>query len=107
MAWSMLQLFAVAAPVDGPPPGTDSMVQARTGPTRPSVGGTGWTVASLMTVLDVLGGFLGTRTVTAALVHRQISGDGVAVESSLRGASRLPSPHPAGRTRLGFSRDAG
>ncbi|SIO89846.1 predicted acyl-CoA transferase/carnitine dehydratase [Nocardiopsis sp. JB363] len=74
---------------DDLPPGTDFMVQAETGLTSPSVDGAGRTVASLMTVLDVLGGFLGAQAVTAALVHRQVSGGGVAVESSLLGASRL------------------
>jgi crotonobetainyl-CoA:carnitine CoA-transferase CaiB-like acyl-CoA transferase len=76
-------------PSEGLPPGTDFMVQAHTGLTAPKPDGTGTTVASLMTALDVLGGFLGAQAVTAALVRREESGGGVAVESSLRSAARL------------------
>lgn len=71
------------------PPGTDFMVQAHSGLTGPLPNGEGRTVASLMTILDVLGGFLGAQAVTAALLHREASGHGVTVESSLRGAARL------------------
>ncbi|WP_306369629.1 CoA transferase [Nocardiopsis sp. CC223A] len=70
------------------PPGTDFMVQARTGLTAPGED-TATTVASLMTVLDVLGGFLGAQTAVAALLEGGRLGAGVAAESSLRGAARL------------------
>lgn len=73
----------------GSPPGTDFMVQAQTGLTGPDPRGTGSTVSSLMTVLDVLGGFLGAQSITAALAHREKHGGGSAVESSLRGAAHL------------------
>ncbi|WP_246076251.1 CoA transferase [Amycolatopsis cihanbeyliensis] len=69
------------------PPGTDFMVQARTGlaelvgpPDQPPA-------PSLLTVLDVLGGLLGAEAVLAGLLVRRQHGTGVAVESSLLGAA--------------------
>ncbi|WP_116245588.1 CoA transferase [Nocardiopsis sp. FIRDI 009] len=76
-------------PADGLPPGTDFMVQAHEGLTAPTRTPGRTTVASLMTVLDVLGGFLGAQAVTAALLTRERLGSAVAVESSLRAAADL------------------
>lgn len=87
------------------PPGTDFMVQAHAGLTAPAPEGRGVTVASLMTVLDVLGGFLGAQVVTAALAHREGIGEGVAVESSLRGAAHLLSSARRTRGEEGESAD--
>ncbi|OEV31315.1 acyl-CoA transferase [Streptomyces nanshensis] len=71
------------------PMGTDFMVQARTGmgeAARPS----GEPPApSLMTLLDVMGGLLGTETVLAALLQRERYGHGVRVDSSLLGAADI------------------
>ncbi|ATY16465.1 CoA transferase [Amycolatopsis sp. AA4] len=74
------------ADCDGPdlPPGTDFMVQARSG--LSAVAGTDG-APSLMTVLDVLGGLLGAETIAAALLERDRRGAGVAAESSLFGAA--------------------
>ncbi|MEV2275876.1 CoA transferase [Nocardiopsis sp. NPDC049922] len=92
-------------PADGLPPGTDFMVQAHEGLTAPAPTPGRTTVASLMTVLDVLGGFLGAQAVTAALLTRERLGSAVAVESSLRaaadllrGARRTGTPDPDGHT---------
>ncbi|MFI6578887.1 CoA transferase [Nocardiopsis sp. NPDC050513] len=76
-------------PADGLPPGTDFMVQAHEGLTAPAPVPGRTTVASLMTVLDVLGGFLGAQAVTAALLTRERLGSAVSVESSLRAAADL------------------
>lgn len=72
---------------DDLPPGTDFMVQARTGlaelvrpPGTPPA-------PSLMTLLDVLGGILGATATIAGLLHRRRTGLGVAVESSLLSAA--------------------
>ncbi|WP_433563090.1 CoA transferase [Nocardia sp. CA-151230] len=69
------------------PPGTDFMVQARTGlaelvgpPCAPPA-------PSLMTLLDVLGGILGAEAAVAGLLLRQRDRTGAAVESSLLSAS--------------------
>jgi crotonobetainyl-CoA:carnitine CoA-transferase CaiB-like acyl-CoA transferase len=69
------------------PPGTDFMVQARSGladllspPGRPPSG-------SLMTLLDVLGGLLAAEAAVAGLVLHQRTGAHVAAESSLFGAA--------------------
>ncbi|NJQ13656.1 CoA transferase [Streptomyces bohaiensis] len=70
-----------------PPMGTDFMVQARTG-VGEAVRPEGEVPApSLMTLLDVLGGMLGTETVLAALLLRERTGCGVRAESSLLGAA--------------------
>jgi len=81
------------------PPGTDFMVQARSGLST-VVGDDG--APSLMTVLDVLGGLLGAETITAALVERDARGTGIAAESSLFGAAAelLRSGRPAARPAL-------
>ncbi|GAA3748421.1 CoA transferase [Salinactinospora qingdaonensis] len=88
------------------PMGTDFMVQAHTATStiEPSTGTR--SIASLMTILDVLGGFLGAQTVLAALLARLRSGRGVRAESSLLGAAHTlaarPQPRPA---RLVATRD--
>ncbi|WP_051163114.1 CoA transferase [Nocardia brevicatena] len=78
--WSGLEL-------DDLPPGTDFMVQARTGlaylvdtPETPPA-------PSLMTLLDVLGGILGAEATVIGLLARRETSGGVAVESSLLGAA--------------------
>ncbi len=69
------------------PMGTDFMVQARTG-VGEAVRPDGETPApSLMTLLDVLGGLLGTEAVLAGLLLRERTGHGVRVGSSLLGAA--------------------
>nr|WP_221471860.1 CoA transferase [Amycolatopsis umgeniensis] len=69
------------------PPGTDFMVQARTGLAE-LVGPAGEPSApSLMTLLDVLGGLLGAETVVAALLARRRHDTGISAESSLFGAA--------------------
>ncbi|WP_232376162.1 CoA transferase [Amycolatopsis aidingensis] len=69
------------------PPGTDFMVQARTG-LAGLVGPPDQQAApSLLTLLDVLGGLLGAEAVLAGLLVRAQRGTGVAVESSLLGAA--------------------
>lgn len=77
------------------PPGTDFMVQARTGlaeliglPDTPAA-------PSLMTVLDVLGGMLGAEAAVLGLLRRRATGGGVAVESSLLSASNTLRRHAA------------
>ena len=91
------------------PPGTDFMVQARTGlaelvgpPDTPAA-------PSLMTILDVLGGVLGAEAAIIGLLRRRAVGGGVAVESSLLSASNILRRHacagmPAG-TRQPFRMD--
>lgn len=78
------------------PPGTDFMVQARSGladlvgpPDTPPA-------PSLMTLLDVLGGLLGAEATVLGLLHRDRTGTGAAVESSLLSASNTLRRH--GRT---------
>jgi len=84
------------------PPGTDFMVQARTGLAE-LVGPPGHPPApSLMTLLDVLGGVLGAEAVMIGLLARAQRGSGMAVRSSLSGAAeelRVTRPAPA---RAGF-----
>ncbi|MER7762976.1 CoA transferase [Streptomyces sp. NPDC097619] len=85
------------------PMGTDFMVQARTGvgeAVRPSDEPP---APSLMTLLDVLGGLLGTQAVLAGLLLRERGGTGVRVESSLLGAADLLTA--AARDRLRRGRD--
>ncbi|MBV2367232.1 CoA transferase [Streptomonospora nanhaiensis] len=69
------------------PPGTDFMVQARSGlaDALSPVGAP--TAPSLMTLLDILGGALGAQTVVAALLAADRRGGAVAAESSLLGAA--------------------
>ncbi|WP_326654235.1 MULTISPECIES: CoA transferase [unclassified Streptomyces] len=69
------------------PMGTDFMVQARTG-VGEAVRPEGEPPApSLMTLLDVLGGLIGTEAVLAGLLLRERTGHGVRVDSSLLGAA--------------------
>ncbi|MDA0567444.1 CoA transferase [Streptomonospora sp. S1-112] len=69
------------------PPGTDFMVQARSG-LADALSPVGAPAApSLMTLLDVLGGALGAQTVVAALLAADRRGGAVAAESSLLGAA--------------------
>ncbi|MFE7263744.1 CoA transferase [Streptomyces sp. NPDC057592] len=73
--------------IAGAPMGTDFMVQARTG-VGEAVHPAGEPPApSLMTLLDVLGGLLGTEAVLAGLLLRERSRQGVRVDSSLLGAA--------------------
>ncbi|WP_227983683.1 CoA transferase [Nocardia spumae] len=80
------------------PPGTDFMVQARTGlaelvgpPDTPPA-------PTLMTVLDVLGGILGAQAAVIALLRRRATGIGVSAESSLLSASNTLRQHASGAT---------
>ncbi|GGT44361.1 hypothetical protein GCM10010207_50790 [Streptomyces atratus] len=73
--------------ISGAPMGTDFMVQARTG-VGEAVHPEGEPPApSLMTLLDVLGGLLGTEAVLAGLLLRERNRQGVRVGSSLLGAA--------------------
>ncbi|WP_370941998.1 CoA transferase [Amycolatopsis sp. cg5] len=72
-----------------PPLGTDFMVQARTGlgaAIRPSDQPPS---PSLMALVDVTGGLLGAHAITGALLHRERTGHGCRVESSLLAAADL------------------
>ncbi|WP_327265551.1 CoA transferase [Streptomyces sp. NBC_01232] len=73
--------------IEDAPMGTDFMVQARTG-VGEAVRPAGEAPApSLMTLLDVLGGLLGSEAVLAGLLLRERTGHGVRVDSSLLGAA--------------------
>ncbi|WP_280318075.1 CoA transferase [Nocardia wallacei] len=83
------------------PPGTDFMVQARSGladlvgpPDTPPA-------PSLMTLLDVLGGVLGAEATVLGLLHRDRTGAGAAVESSLLSASNTLRRHGRTTSRRG------
>lgn len=76
-----------AAPVTAP--GTDFTVQAWSGVASAIAAASGTRGGSLFTVLDVLGGVISTLGVTAALLHRESTGSGSRVESSLLGAADL------------------
>ncbi|MCX4524105.1 MULTISPECIES: CoA transferase [unclassified Streptomyces] len=69
------------------PMGTDFMVQARTAVGEAARPRGEAPAPSLMTLLDVLGGLLGTEAVLAGLLLRERTGRGVRVDSSLLGAS--------------------
>ncbi|MFE1771065.1 CoA transferase [Streptomyces sp. NPDC059008] len=71
------------------PMGTDFMVQARTGVGEAVRPADESPAPSLMTLLDVLGGLLGTEAVLAGLLLRERTGRGVRVDSSLLGAADL------------------
>ncbi|MFG3322670.1 CoA transferase [Streptomyces sp. NPDC048171] len=71
----------------GAPMGTDFMVQARTGVGEAVRPEDEPPAPSLMTLLDVLGGLLGTEAVLAGLLLRRRTGAGVRVDSSLLGAA--------------------
>ncbi|MEU6019092.1 CoA transferase [Streptomyces sp. NPDC047515] len=90
-----------AGRLPGAPMGTDFMVQARTGfgeAVRPQ----GEPPApSLMTLLDVLGGLLGTEAVLAGLLLRERTGHGVRVDSSLLGAADTLTAPALGRAARG------
>ncbi|MGP9022391.1 CoA transferase [Streptomyces sp. BR1] len=73
----------------GAPMGTDFMVQARTGVGEAVRPADEPPAPSLMTLLDVLGGLLGTEAILAGLLLRERSGDGVRVDSSLLGAADI------------------
>lgn len=73
----------------GAPPGTDFIVQAYAGladhlhpPGRPPAG-------SLMTLLDVMGGFVAAEGILAGLVSRELGGRGQRVDSSLLSAASV------------------
>lgn len=72
-----------------PLPGTDFVVQAWSGVGEQIGQASGTPGGSLFTVLDVLGGAVAAQGVTAALVHRALSGQSVRVDSSLLGAATL------------------
>ncbi|MGF6882957.1 CoA:oxalate CoA-transferase [Nocardia sp. GAS34] len=82
------------------PPGTDFMVQARTGlaelvgpPDSPPA-------PSLMTLLDVLGGILGAEATVLGLLRRHSLGRGTAVQSSLLAAANTLRRHGISTTPL-------
>ncbi|MBT2450506.1 CoA transferase [Streptomyces sp. ISL-43] len=82
------------------PMGTDFMVQARTGVGEAARPEGEVPAPSLMTLLDVLGGLLGTEAVLAGLLLRERTGRGVRVDSSLLGAAdvlTLPALRRSGR----------
>ncbi|MET9604935.1 CoA transferase [Streptomyces sp. NPDC006512] len=76
-----------AGRIDDAPMGTDFMVQARTGVGEAVRPEDEPPAPSLMTLLDVLGGLLGTEAVLAGLLLRERTGCGVRVDSSLLGAA--------------------
>ncbi|MGW1543086.1 CoA transferase [Streptomyces sp. NPDC002309] len=76
-----------AGRLPGAPMGTDFMVQARTGVGEAARPAGEPPAPSLMTLLDVLGGLLGTEAVLAGLLLRERTGCGVRVDSSLLGAA--------------------
>ncbi|MEU3170494.1 MULTISPECIES: CoA transferase [unclassified Streptomyces] len=76
-----------AGRLPGAPMGTDFMVQARTGVGEAVRPADETPAPSLMTLLDVLGGLLGTEGVLAGLLLRERTGHGVRVDSSLLGAA--------------------
>ncbi|MGW6691448.1 CoA transferase [Streptomyces sp. NPDC054961] len=83
------------------PMGTDFMVQARTG-VGEAVRPDGEPPApSLMTLLDVLGGLLGTEAILAGLLLRERTGRGVRVDSSLLGAADVLTAPALSRSRHG------
>ncbi|MEU0501817.1 CoA transferase [Nocardia sp. NPDC005998] len=71
------------------PMGTDFMVQARTGVGEAARPADEAPIPSLMTLLDVLGGMLGTEAILAGLLAREQTARGVRVESSLLAAANL------------------
>lgn len=72
-----------------PLPGTDFMVQAWSGVGEQIGQASNTPGGSLFTVLDVLGGVVAAQGVSAALLHRTLSGLGARVDSSLLGAANL------------------
>ncbi|SEE01848.1 CoA transferase [Pseudomonas anguilliseptica] len=70
-------------------PGTDFVVQAWSGVGEQIGQASATPGGSLFTVLDVLGGVVAAQGVSAALLHRALSGQGVRVDSSLLGAANL------------------
>ncbi|MFE9564162.1 CoA transferase [Streptomyces sp. NPDC006487] len=84
-----------------PPMGTDFMVQARTGVGEAARPEGEVPAPSLMTLLDVLGGLLGTEAVLAGLLLRERTGRGVRVDSSLLGAADLLTAPALRRLRRG------
>jgi CoA:oxalate CoA-transferase len=89
---------------DSPPLGTDFMAQAYSGLADLMSGG-GTPRPSLMTLVDVLGGLVAAEGLLAGLLHRERTGNGPRVDTSLLSAStvlqyealeRPPSRHAAG-----------
>jgi crotonobetainyl-CoA:carnitine CoA-transferase CaiB-like acyl-CoA transferase len=72
-----------------PLPGTDFVVQAWSGVGEQIGLASATPGGSLFTVLDVLGGVVAAQGVSAALLHRALSGQSVRVDSSLLGAANL------------------
>ncbi|MFQ6394265.1 CoA transferase [Nocardia sp. KC 131] len=90
-----------AGRLDDAPMGTDFMVQARTGVGAAARPADEAPVPSLMTLLDVLGGMLGTEAILAGLLTREQTGRGVRVESALLGAANLLTAPALDRLRAG------
>ncbi|MEG3627860.1 CoA transferase [Streptomyces poriticola] len=85
------------------PMGTDFMVQARTGVGEAARPADEPPAPSLMTLLDVLGGLLGTEAVLAGLLLRERTGHGVRVDSSLLGAADVLTAPARSRAAQGLS----
>ncbi|MEV6138948.1 CoA transferase [Nocardia sp. NPDC051990] len=83
------------------PMGTDFMVQARTGVGEAARPADEPPMPSLMTLLDVLGGMLGTEAILAGLLAREHTGRGMRVESSLLAAANLLTAPALDRIRAG------
>ncbi len=83
------------------PMGTDFMVQARTAVGEAARPVDEPPVPSLMTLLDVLGGMLGTEAILAGLLTREYTGRGMRVESSLLAAANLLTAPALDRIRTG------
>jgi CoA:oxalate CoA-transferase len=75
--------------IEDPPLGTDFMVQARTGLGEAIRPADESPAPSLMALVDVMGGLLGAHAILGALLHRERTGHGCRVESSLLAASDL------------------
>ncbi|THA34663.1 CoA transferase [Streptomyces sp. A1547] len=90
-----------AGRIPGAPMGTDFMVQARTGVGEAARPQDEPPAPSLMTLLDVLGGLMGTEAVLAGLLLRERTGAGVRVDSSLLGAADTLTAPALRRARRG------
>ncbi|WP_063049724.1 CoA transferase [Nocardia arthritidis] len=90
-----------AGRIVGAPMGTDFMVQARTAVGEAVRPADEPPTPSLMTLLDVLGGMLGTEAILAGLLARERTGRGVRVESSLLAAAQVLTAPALDRARHG------
>ncbi|WP_246025906.1 CoA transferase [Saccharopolyspora antimicrobica] len=82
-----------------PPVGTDFLVQAHSGLAAAVQSADEPSAPSLMTLTDVLGGAVSAMGVLAALLHRQRTGEGVRVDSSLFSSAGVV-PRPPRRSVL-------